>query len=54
MEPLIPLELLQELLAALVAANDTEDPPGPDDTADLFDDEADAVPTVTGDRAEEQ
>ena len=42
-EPLIPLELLQELLAALVAANDTEDPSGPDDTADLFDDEADAV-----------
>ena len=39
-EPLIPLELLQELLAALVAANGTEAPSGPDDTADLFDDEA--------------
>jgi hypothetical protein len=53
-EPLIPLELLQELLAALVAANDTEAPSGPDDTADLFDDGAGAAPTVTGDRAEEQ
>lgn len=52
-EPLIPLELLQELLAALVAANHTEDASRPDDTAVLFDD-ADAVPTVTGDRAEEQ
>ncbi|MBD3926155.1 DUF4194 domain-containing protein [Nocardioides cavernae] len=53
-EPLIPLELLQDLLAALVAANDTEVPSGPDDTADLFDDEADADATATGDRAEEQ
>jgi len=52
-EPLIPLELLQELLAALVAANDTEVPSGTDDTADLFDDDADAATVVAGDHAEE-
>ena len=45
-EPLIPLELLQELLAALVAANDTEVPAGHADTADLFDDEAGADTAV--------
>ena len=52
-EPLIPLELLQELLAALVAANDTEVPSGTDDTADLFDDDGDSPTVVAGDRAEE-
>jgi hypothetical protein len=39
-EPLIPLELLQELLEALVAANTSEVAPDPDDPADLFDDDA--------------
>jgi hypothetical protein len=39
-EPLIPLELLQELLEALVAANSSE-VPEPDGPADLFDDDAD-------------
>ena len=37
-EPLIPLELLQELLAALVAANSRE-VPEPDEPAELFDDD---------------
>ena len=53
-EPLLPLELLQELLEALSGANDTEAPSEPDDTADLFDDEADADTAVADDRAEEQ
>jgi hypothetical protein len=39
-EPLIPLELLQELLEALVAANASEGAREPDDPADLFDDAA--------------
>ncbi|GAB3019350.1 hypothetical protein GCM10011376_29570 [Nocardioides flavus (ex Wang et al. 2016)] len=39
-EPLIPLELLQELLEALVAANSRE-VTEPDDPADLFDEDAD-------------
>ena len=39
-EPLIPQELLKELLEALVAANASEVPPDPDDAADLFDDVA--------------
>lgn len=46
-EPLIPLELLQDLLAALVAANSNE-VPAPDDPGDLFDDVADAAGTTTG------
>jgi hypothetical protein len=37
-EPLLPLELLQELLEALQAANRTEPAPEPED-ADLFEDE---------------
>ncbi len=49
-EPLIPLELLQELLEALVAANASEVAPEPDDAADLFDDDASTV----ADPAEEQ
>jgi hypothetical protein len=59
-EPLIPLELLQELLEALVAANDNEGTPDADEPADLFDDtdadaEADAdSATVTRGPAEEQ
>lgn len=52
-EPLIPLELLQELLEALVTAN-AEAPAEPDDPADLFDDDADADPVAAGDPAEEQ
>lgn len=39
-EPLIPLELLQELLEALVAANNSE-VTGPEEPADLFDDDTD-------------
>lgn len=39
-EPLIPLELLQELLEALVAANNSE-VTEPDEPADLFDDDTD-------------
>lgn len=38
-EPLLPLELLQELLEALQRANGTEAPPAEDD-ADLFDEDA--------------
>lgn len=37
-EPLIPLELLQELLEALVAANAGDDTSDADEPADLFDD----------------
>jgi hypothetical protein len=37
-----------------VAANTSEVPAAPDDPADLFDDDADADPAVTGDPAEEQ
>jgi Domain of unknown function (DUF4194) len=40
-EPLIPLELLQELLDALVAANSGEVPSDPDEPDDLFGDDAD-------------
>ena len=40
-EPLIPLELLQELLEALRHANAGEALPEPDDPADLFDEDAD-------------
>lgn len=39
-ESLIPLELLQELLEALQAANATGVPPESDEPADLFDDDA--------------
>ena len=39
-EPLIPLELLQELLEALLAANAGDVAPEPDEAADLFDDDA--------------
>lgn len=53
-EPLIPLELLQELLEALVAANAGDVPAGPDEPADLFDDDGGADHPVTGDPAEEQ
>lgn len=42
-EPLIPLELLQELLEALVAANDGDGTPEPDEPADLFDDDAEEL-----------
>jgi hypothetical protein len=35
-EPLLPLELLQELLAALQRANSADAPPEPGDPADLF------------------
>jgi hypothetical protein len=38
-ESLIPLELLQELLEALVRANASDVPPEADDAADLFDEE---------------
>ena len=38
-EPLVPLELLQELLEALQQANQGDAPP-PDDPADLFDEDA--------------
>jgi hypothetical protein len=37
-EPLLPLELLQELLAALQRANSADAPPEPEDPADLFGD----------------
>ena len=40
-EPLIPLELLQELLEALRHANAGGALPEPDDPADLFDEDAD-------------
>jgi hypothetical protein len=46
-EPLIPLELLQELLEALVAANDSE-VPVPDEPADLFDEADPDGPTADG------
>jgi hypothetical protein len=52
-EPLIPLELLQELLEALVAANRSE-VPEPDGPADLFDDDADPDGTDADDAAGEQ
>ncbi|MBA2953244.1 DUF4194 domain-containing protein [Nocardioides sp. MAH-18] len=39
-ESLIPLELLQELLEALQAANATDVPPESDEPADLFDEES--------------
>ena len=42
-EPLIPLELLQELLEALVAANDGDGTSEPDEPADLFDDDAEEL-----------
>jgi hypothetical protein len=42
-EPLIPLELLQELLEALVAANDGDGASEPDEPADLFDDDAEEL-----------
>ncbi|HEY0642743.1 MAG TPA: DUF4194 domain-containing protein [Nocardioides sp.] len=51
-EPLIPLELLQELLEALVAANATE--VAPDDAADLFDDASTVADPAVADPAEEQ
>jgi hypothetical protein len=41
-EPLIPLELLRELLDALVAANSGDVPSEPDEPADLFGDDVDA------------
>ncbi|MFC7496373.1 MULTISPECIES: DUF4194 domain-containing protein [unclassified Nocardioides] len=45
-EPLIPLDLLQDLLEALQRANSGDVPPEPDDPADLFDDDPE-----TGDTA---
>jgi hypothetical protein len=38
-EPLLPLELLHELLESLQCANGTETPTEPDEPADLFDEE---------------
>jgi hypothetical protein len=52
-EPLIPLELLQELLEALVAANSSE-APEVDEPSDLFDDDADPDGTIADDAAGEQ
>lgn len=52
-EPLMPIELLQELLEALVAANNRVDPAA-DAPADLFDDDAAPGPDPAGDTAEEQ
>lgn len=51
-EPLIPIELLQELLEALVAANNRVDPAA-EAPADLFDDDADPLEVPAGDTAEE-
>ncbi|CAI9419387.1 DUF4194 domain-containing protein [Nocardioides sp. T2.26MG-1] len=48
-EPLLPLELLQELLAALQRANSTDAPPEPDVPADLFDEDGDSETTSQGD-----
>jgi hypothetical protein len=47
-EPLLPLELLQELLEALRSANGTDAAPGADEPADLFDAESEAVPEAEG------
>lgn len=47
-EPLLPLELLQELLEALRRANGTGEAATPDDTADLFDDEHEAADDDAG------
>lgn len=49
-EPLLPLELLQELLEALQRANGSDDTAGADDAADLFDEE----PAPAGDEGEER
>ncbi|MBZ5740330.1 DUF4194 domain-containing protein [Nocardioides mangrovi] len=48
-EPLIPLELLQELLAALQAAT-SSDVPVPDDAADLFDEDQPASDDAAGEQ----
>ena len=42
-EPLLPLELLQELLEALQRANGADAPTGPDEPSDLFGAEHDHV-----------
>lgn len=52
-EPLIPLELLQELLEALLAANSGDALPEPEEPADLFDDDADPDGTTAGETAGE-
>ena len=48
-EPLLPLELLQELLEALQRANNTDAPP--EDPADLFDEDAESADDPAHDRA---
>lgn len=53
-EPLVPLELLQELLEALLAANSSPAPIDTGEGADLFDDDAEPDGTASGDTAEEQ
>jgi hypothetical protein len=53
-EPLIPLELLQELLEALVTANAGDVVAEADEPADLFDDDSGSDHPVTGDPTEEQ
>jgi hypothetical protein len=42
-EPLLPIELLQELLEALQRANSGDAPAEPDDPADLFEDDPESV-----------
>jgi len=45
-EPLLPLELLQELLEALQRANSTDAPP--DEPADLFDEDTEPADDLAG------
>ena len=49
-EPLLPLELLQELLEALQRANNTDAPP--EDPADLFDEDGESADDLAGSTAD--